>query len=441
MALVPGFDHDVFLSYSSIDNSEGWVSQLHGVLASELRQITGWRPRPGTEGVDQKDSIFFDEKDIKIGDAFTARLAERARNSAILLVVTSNSYFSSEPCRREKEAFAERLPARFTLSDCIFEIEARSTDPELRTNISAEAHRVPFHADGNRLKTGSALFLARAKDVAKKIADRLRALRRDSKKVFLGASPGGVWGARRRISDFVESRGFQCVPSEAVLSEPASCKSYLHECSIAVHLLGNVDHDQSIAFQHAMQTIELSLSICPERTVLFEHPEAGLSPDEKDLIREVAQSGKNVSHIRENTSSLETFIAEKLVFPSRSHAEQLPGIALIYDDPDHDWGATFTCEGIEVFRLSFQRSFSSEAIRARQEAIGRSLAAILYEGKTDRQYLDRAIQSLKPIPPERRRWYVGPPNEDSKLEPGKHRYAEGLHEFLQRIKSELEAAR
>src|SRR5712692_1321994 len=47
MAYVPGFAHDVFISYAHVDNlpltegDEGWISKFHASLEVQLRQILG----------------------------------------------------------------------------------------------------------------------------------------------------------------------------------------------------------------------------------------------------------------------------------------------------------------------------------------------------------------------------------------------------------------
>ena len=56
MAFVPGFEHDIFISYAHVNNSGGeegaggWVTQFHRALEAELIQLTGknlklWRDR------------------------------------------------------------------------------------------------------------------------------------------------------------------------------------------------------------------------------------------------------------------------------------------------------------------------------------------------------------------------------------------------------------
>lgn len=47
MVYLPGFDHDIFISYSHLNNppgesgTEGWVTRFHNVLDAALRQLTG----------------------------------------------------------------------------------------------------------------------------------------------------------------------------------------------------------------------------------------------------------------------------------------------------------------------------------------------------------------------------------------------------------------
>jgi hypothetical protein len=106
MAFLPGFQHDVFVSYAHADNTQRfaqepkWVDDLHEVIKQELpkrlgaRQFSIWMDH-ALRGNQQVDP--------------TIRLA--VQQSAVLLCVLSPSYLSSAWCREESQLFQEALPA------------------------------------------------------------------------------------------------------------------------------------------------------------------------------------------------------------------------------------------------------------------------------------------------------------------------------------------
>jgi hypothetical protein len=101
MALLPGFEYDVFLSYSQTDNQPtdtGWVTRLK----AELDRITPARLIRG----DFK--ICFDLKDFGGAGELDSKVREKVQSSAFLLIVLSRSYLQSPWCLKELAAFRGR---------------------------------------------------------------------------------------------------------------------------------------------------------------------------------------------------------------------------------------------------------------------------------------------------------------------------------------------
>src|SRR5579864_796603 len=88
MTFVPGFKHDLFVSYASVDNEPDgkvrWVSHFRDDLEIALRQRLG-----------QDIKIFFDSADLRAHHELS-QLLEDAGNSAIFLAMLSPSYISPE---------------------------------------------------------------------------------------------------------------------------------------------------------------------------------------------------------------------------------------------------------------------------------------------------------------------------------------------------------
>ncbi len=98
MAFVPGFDHDVFISYAHYDNEPDsqevrWVSRFQADLKTALRQRLGTEP-----------NIFFDTRNLQAHHDLQM-LTENVCKSAAFLAILSPSYVNREWTIKELEAF------------------------------------------------------------------------------------------------------------------------------------------------------------------------------------------------------------------------------------------------------------------------------------------------------------------------------------------------
>ena len=97
MAFVPGFEHDVFVSYAHFDNEPDtqeirWVSRFQADLKVALRQRLGVDP-----------NIFFDNRSLQ--NQFLQELTDNARRSAAFVPIMSPSYMKREWTIKELESF------------------------------------------------------------------------------------------------------------------------------------------------------------------------------------------------------------------------------------------------------------------------------------------------------------------------------------------------
>ena len=98
---VPGFKHDVFVSYVHVDNRKygqnvGWVEKLVENIREALPQKLG-RAQP---------DIWRDPR-LSSSEPFPDAIRESVTHSATLLVILSESYLTSEWCQRELALFLE----------------------------------------------------------------------------------------------------------------------------------------------------------------------------------------------------------------------------------------------------------------------------------------------------------------------------------------------
>jgi len=100
MGYIPGFNYDIFISYSHIDNEKiedekGWVEQFYNALRISLWQLIG------TEEI----KIWWDDKRLDGGVIFDDAIAGGIKKSAILLCLNSPSYLKSHYCKKELDLF------------------------------------------------------------------------------------------------------------------------------------------------------------------------------------------------------------------------------------------------------------------------------------------------------------------------------------------------
>lgn len=116
MAFVPGFEHDVFISYAHVDDDSllrdepGWISAFHEQLQILLARKLGRH---------DSFSIWRDPK-TRGNDVLDETIEAVLRRTALGLFVVSRGFVASEWCRRELDCFCsqehprleERLPGR-----------------------------------------------------------------------------------------------------------------------------------------------------------------------------------------------------------------------------------------------------------------------------------------------------------------------------------------
>ncbi len=99
MAYLPGFEHDIFISYAHIDQgADDWVSRFHSRLEAELRRLAG-----------KKLSIWRDLK-LERNQLFDQTIRTAVDKAGLLLALNSYAHKESEYCQQELQWFCDRAP-------------------------------------------------------------------------------------------------------------------------------------------------------------------------------------------------------------------------------------------------------------------------------------------------------------------------------------------
>lgn len=102
MALIPGFENDIFISYVHDDNEpeikgeDGWVDQFHQYLDRKLKKH------------DKNITIWWDVKNLRRAERFDDAIAEAINKSAIMLCLYSRRYTKSDYCVMEMNMFHDK---------------------------------------------------------------------------------------------------------------------------------------------------------------------------------------------------------------------------------------------------------------------------------------------------------------------------------------------
>ena len=119
---VPGFEHDVFVSYVHVDNPKfhgdvGWVQTL-------VRDLRETLPRKLQRG---QPDIWRDPR-LSSSEPFPDAIREAVTHSATLLVILSANYLTSEWCLRELALFLEATEKNGGATGRIFLVRVDSLD-------------------------------------------------------------------------------------------------------------------------------------------------------------------------------------------------------------------------------------------------------------------------------------------------------------------------
>ena len=123
-AFVPGYEHDVFISYAHIDNvplqggKQGWVTTFFENLERRLQQKLGAREL----------SVWIDHHELLGNTPLTAQIMNALQQTATFVIIVSKSYLRSEWCSREREEFRRLMRSRAREGSRVFLVELDDVD-------------------------------------------------------------------------------------------------------------------------------------------------------------------------------------------------------------------------------------------------------------------------------------------------------------------------
>ncbi len=229
MAYVPGYQHDVFVSYAHIDNeplvgaAEGWVSTLVRNLETVLRQKLGDRER--------RLDVWMDHE-LTGNRPFAGDIQAALERTAILLVILSPGYLSSDWCREERDTFRRLVSSRAHAGSRVFVVHRDRIDRQglptefdgllgYRFWVEDGQARIP-RTLGVPVPTPAELeYYSRVNQLALEVADELRRIAEGGASppavaqptVFLAEVTDDIEPRREEVRRYLAQLGFEVLPA------------------------------------------------------------------------------------------------------------------------------------------------------------------------------------------------------------------------------------
>jgi TIR domain/Domain of unknown function (DUF4062) len=263
MGLVSGYNNDVFISYSHIDNQPfgapggGWVDIFHEHLQNFVNVHVG-----------RRTNVWRDRR-LTGAEVFSDEIEQQLRSSAVLVSVISPRYMQSEWCNRELVGFTKAAQdggnlrvgnLQRVVKVLRLPVERSVLPPLLDEVLGGQFYRVDPASGRARdlLLDPSAdalqVFRARVDDVAQDLSRLLGAMAASggavaaapqapaADTVFLAWATGDLAEERERLRRELEARNYRVVPTAAPPLDAArvreSVLAALREAKVAIHLIG-----------------------------------------------------------------------------------------------------------------------------------------------------------------------------------------------------------
>lgn len=236
-AFVPGFEHDLFISYAH-DDDERWIEAFTEALCGELTQKMG-----------TPVCAWQDTSRLRAGENWQVAIQEGIERSAAFVAVVSPTYQNSTWCARERNEFRNRFtPEEFAICGRFFKAVKMPWAGNAHHHFLKAIQNVDFFEDSHgpvELKPGSKKFERAVRKLADGVQALLRRMRRANQRVHVAWPVDECLTAWRQLNAELSSKGFDVQPTgprDASFAEELLMEDMDHAV-LSVHLLGSV-YDQ-----------------------------------------------------------------------------------------------------------------------------------------------------------------------------------------------------
>ena len=274
MAYVPGYEYDLFISYSHDDDfafgqaaGGGWVTDFHKGLEARVKQILGSRAT----------KVWLDKKRLSGEWALDDKIRQDLQETAAFLAVVSPLYLTSNYCKDEREWFLEQAGEALRIGAMSRAIRVVKTpdDGDAHRKVFADTLGFELFEGGGDSFTELAMtspeFRVRMEQVCQGLARVLKSMWRAATPVYVATVPRALLAERRQLVEELTAQGFRVLPRIEVDSTNVNqvADEGIAEAELSVHLFGAEEDDVSIQ--------QAALAMGRERTMVTWAVEPGLS--------------------------------------------------------------------------------------------------------------------------------------------------------------------
>jgi hypothetical protein len=287
MAYVPGFVHDVFISYAHVDNvplstgDPGWVADFHKKLTVLLARFLG-RPE-----------IFSVWRDLKLrgNDEWQETIDAACHNSAVGIFILSPGFFASHWCSAELDGFValqeNQAHCRPSGRSRLFKVLlSHVTEAEVPEHLRI-SNGYPFHAIDST--TGHEEQFRRThewdtdqrywkslSDLARDLAEMLKDMRRSAETgsgppqkigptVYLAEVTDDIVGEREDLRRTLVQRGVRVLPEvplpAGALELRERLRAELSQVTLSIHLFGSFYGKRPAGEERSFSHIQYAMAV------------------------------------------------------------------------------------------------------------------------------------------------------------------------------------
>jgi hypothetical protein len=231
MAYVPGYQHDVFISYAHGDD-RAWIERLVDKLEPALKQRLGFKP-----------SVWIDDDSLRASRDFSKEIPDSVKQSAVFLLLPSPSYIRSSYCvEQECRVFESTIAAKrarfgagFSNDLFAFRCPILPVDGNEHWTLFPGLTDIAFCDEQDTLAATTPQFETQFRRLVGMLVDLLKRMRNQSTAVFLyPPNPGSdVQAAHKALSAELAAHSYRILPDRNV-----NLADQLREASLSVFLLG-----------------------------------------------------------------------------------------------------------------------------------------------------------------------------------------------------------
>ncbi len=424
--------YDIYINYSTKDNTEAWVDRFRKILQASLGQLMGESP-----------AMLYYANQEKPTAVTLARVG-------VMVCILSPNFSTDRNCIEDIQAFTDALGA--TAAKRIIKVVKYPVEynhqPTILKNLNAyDLYLTGQDGEYSEMKEffgkeNEKIFWTQVLDMAQEAYNILREIKKidlksiasayRGKTVFLAETTNDLQIERNLIKRELQKFGCVVVPDHNLPSNrleiQTKLKKDLERSELAIHLIG-ASYGEPLE-EDGVSLIELQNTLATEHSTLISATKNSIYDEYRPFSRIIwlpphtkfssERQRVFVDNLRQNAEALEG--AEILQVPledlkqairrilneqemqtidSVAHNKSQEGVYVIYDPMDKDEATqlidAIKAKGIKVLEPSFQVSLL-ESRKAHIENLVNCKAAIVYNGKVSKQWIAMKLLDLLKAP-------------------------------------------